>query len=113
MVKVFIEKNVRGVADNSGVHLADLKIQIQEGQQFFVRRVECAGNKTVRDDLIWRTLGLKIGLPFNPKDIEKSIKRLDRLGKFEKINREDVEISVNEVEHFVDVAFYLKEKVRQ
>jgi hypothetical protein len=41
--------------------------------------------------------------------MESSLNRLNALGRFEKLTMADVEIRVDEKEHFVDLLIHLKE----
>jgi len=93
----------------SGYELVDITIRINEGQKFYIRRVEFAGNRVTKDANVWRTLGLRIGEPYNPLRISESIKKLNKLGRFERIEEKDVEVSINEQDYFVDLLFRLKE----
>jgi len=92
--------------------LVNIVINIKEGASFFIRRVEFTGNIVTKDAVVWRAIGLRPGEPYNPARVELSIVRLNRLGRFERISREDVTITINEQEHFVDLDFQLKEKER-
>ncbi len=60
-----------------------LKIDIDEGKQFFVRRIEFVGNTTTRDKVIRRELALEEGQVYNSKLWELSLLRLNQLQYFD------------------------------
>jgi hypothetical protein len=41
------------------------------------------------------------------------VSNLNRLGRFEKLTKENIEINIDEQEHFVDILIKLKEKLRR
>lgn len=88
----------------------NLQITIREGPRYFVRRTEVMGNEQTNHGVIMRAAGLRPGEPYNPNRIGKWIEGLNRLGRFEPVKREDIQIEVNEQEHSADVLFHLKEK---
>ena len=61
----------------------DLTLTVDEGKQFFVRRIDFSGNTTTRDKVIRRELLLDEGDMFNTRLWEISILRLNQLGYFE------------------------------
>ena len=61
----------------------DLTLNVDEGKQFFVRRIDFSGNTTTRDKVIRRELLLDEGDMFNTRLWELSILRLNQLGYFE------------------------------
>ena len=60
-----------------------LKIDLDEGKQFFVRRIEFQGNTTTRDKVIRRELALEEGQVYNGNLWELSLLRLNQLQYFE------------------------------
>ncbi len=63
--------------------LITLKIDLDEGKQFFVRRIEFQGNTTTRDKVIRRELALEEGQVYNGNLWEISLLRLNQLQYFE------------------------------
>ena len=61
----------------------DLSLSVDEGKQFFVRRIDFSGNTTTRDKVIRRELLIDEGQIFNNRLWELSILRLNQLGYFE------------------------------
>jgi outer membrane protein insertion porin family len=91
--------------------LISLVVDIDEGKQFFVRRIEFQGNVTTRDKVIRRELPIEEGQAYNSKAWEFGILRLNQLGYFENIkNEQDTEIKKNEKDGTVDLTLKLKEK---
>ena len=91
--------------------LITLKIDIDEGKQFFVRRIEFQGNTTTRDKVIRREVALEEGQAYNQRLWEYGVLRLNQLGYFERINPEqDTQIAKNEKDGTVDLTLKVKEK---
>jgi len=88
-----------------------LKIDIDEGKQFYVRRIEFQGNTTTRDKVIRRELALEEGQVYNSQLWELSLLRLNQLNYFETLKPEqDSEVHQNVQESSVDINLKLKEK---
>ena len=88
----------------------NLKITISEGSAYHVRRTEAMGNETTNHRVVMRAAGLWPDEPYNPNRIDKWVEGLNRLGRFERVKREDIEVEFSDQEHFADVVFHLKEK---
>jgi outer membrane protein insertion porin family len=89
----------------------DLTITADEGHQFFVRRIEFVGNTTTRDKVIRREFQLDEGDIFNVNMLDVSILRLNQLGYFEMLKKEDaVEIHKNPGSDTVDITLKVKER---
>ncbi len=67
----------------------DLNLTVEEGKQFFVRRINFAGNTTTRDKVIRRELLLDEGDMFNTRLWDLSILRLNQLGYFDPLMSEE------------------------
>ena len=67
----------------------DLTINVDEGHQFFVRRIDFQGNTTTRDKVIRRELLIDEGDLFSQRLWDTSILRLNQLGYFEPIKTAD------------------------
>jgi outer membrane protein insertion porin family len=90
-----------------------LEIDIDEGKQFFVRRIEFQGNTTTRDKVIRREIALEEGQQYNQQLWEFSILRLNQLGYFDQIKADDPNVTerhINEKDGTVDLTLKLKEK---
>jgi len=88
-----------------------VKFDLDEGKQFFVRRIEFQGNTTTRDKVIRRELALQEGQVYNSKLWEFSLLRLNQLGYFEPLKPEqDTETKQNQQEGTVDLTLKVKEK---
>ena len=88
-------------------------IDVDEGKQFYVRRIEFSGNTTTRDKVIRRELVLEEGQLYNERFWKLSIQRLNQLGFFEQIKPDDpttTERHLDEKEGTVDLTLKLKEK---
>jgi outer membrane protein insertion porin family len=88
-----------------------LKIDLDEGKQYFVRRIEFQGNTTTRDKVIRRELAIEEGGLYNTQAWETSLLRLNQLQYFEQLKPEDAtDVRRNDQEGFVDLTLKLKEK---
>lgn len=89
------------------------EIDIDEGKQFSVRRIEFEGNTTTRDKVIRRELLLEEGQRYNEQYWKLSLQRLNQLGFFDQIKPDDpstTERHLDEKEGTVDLTLKLKEK---
>jgi len=89
------------------------EIDIDEGKQFSVRRIEFQGNTTTRDKVIRRELLLEEGQRYNEQLWKLSLQRLNQLGYFDQIKPEDpstTERHLDEKEGTVDLTLKLREK---
>jgi len=92
----------------------NLTWEFDEQKQFYVRRIEFAGNTTTRDKVIRREILLDEGDLFNTRFWEISVLRLNQLDFFEQLKAErDVEIKRNLKEGSVDILLKVKEKGKQ
>ncbi len=88
-----------------------LNIDIDQGKQFFVSRIEFSGNTITRDRVIRRELLLEEGQRYNNAAWENSILRLNQLNYFDALHADqDSEIRTNNDEGTVDLLLKLKEK---
>ena len=91
----------------------DLSIDVDEGKQFYVRRIEFAGNTTTRDKVIRREIALEEGQIYNSRLWELSLMRLNQLGYFEQLKPDDpntTERHLDEKNGNVDLTLKVKEK---
>jgi outer membrane protein insertion porin family len=93
--------------------LAFLEIDIDEGKQFFVRRIEFQGNTTTRDKVIRRELALEEGSVYNSRLWELSLLRLNQLSYFDQLKPDDPNVTekkLDEKDGYVDLTLKVHEK---
>ena len=89
----------------------DLTIDVDEGHQFFVRRIDFQGNTTTRDRVIRRELLVNEGDLYSQQLWETSILRLNQLGYFEPLKPEDAtQITRDTKTNTVDLLLKVKER---
>jgi len=98
---------------NDATKTVDVTMVLDQGKQFFVRRIEFTGNTTTRDKVIRRELLLDEGQVYNNRLWELSILRLNQLGYFDTIKPENAELKRNVKAGTVDIRLKLKEKGKQ
>ncbi|HZY30479.1 MAG TPA: outer membrane protein assembly factor BamA, partial [Candidatus Methylomirabilis sp.] len=87
-------------------HIVDLGMEISEGKQVFVERIEISGNTKTRDKVIRRDIALIEGDLYNSRLLARSRQNLNNLGYFEDVkidtrrgtaeDRVDIEVAVKE-----------------
>jgi outer membrane protein insertion porin family len=97
-----------------GPPTVDITMRLQEGKQYFVRRIEFTGNTTTRDRVIRRELALVEGGIFNVEALKYTVKRLNQLGYFKALDgQKDVKVDKTAgAENTVDVTLKLQEQNR-
>ncbi len=93
--------------------LVNLAIDVDEGKQFHVRRIEFVGNTTTRDKVIRREIALEEGQIYNSKLWELSLLRLNQLGYFDQLKPDDpntTDRKLDEKNGLVDLTLKVKEK---
>ena len=89
----------------------DLNLSVEEGKQFFVRRINFSGNETTRDKVIRRELLLDEGDMFNTRLWDLSVLRLNQLGYFEPLKEEEAtDIRRDTRNGLVDLTLKVKER---
>ena len=91
----------------------NLEIDVDEGKQFYVRRIEFQGNTTTRDKVIRREIALEEGQIYNSRYWELSLMRLNQLGYFDQLKPEDpntTERHLDEKAGTVDLTLKVHEK---
>ena len=110
----FIDFTAQPLTDvDSANKVINLTLEFDEQKQFYVRRIEFAGNTTTRDKVIRRELLLDEGDLFNNRYWELSLLRLNQLDYFEPIKPEHTETKRNLKDGSVDLLLKLKEKGKQ
>lgn len=93
--------------------LMDLTLNVEEGSQFFVRRIDFSGNTTTRDKVIRREILLDEGDLFNSRLWEVSLLRLNQLGYFEVLKEDQAaNITRDTRNNTVDITLKVKERGR-
>jgi outer membrane protein insertion porin family len=90
-----------------------LDIDVDEGKQFYVRRIEFQGNTTTRDKVIRREIALEEGNIYNSRLWEVSLLRLNQLGYFDQLKPDDPNITVRQLDEkngLVDLTLKVHEK---
>jgi outer membrane protein insertion porin family len=93
--------------------LAYLEIDVDEGKQFYVRRIEFVGNTTTRDKVIRRELALEEGGVYNSRLWELSLLRLNQLSYFDQLKPDDPNVTdkkLDEKNGQVDLTLKVHEK---
>ena len=90
-----------------------LDIDVDEGKQFYVRRIEFQGNTTTRDRVIRREIALEEGNIYNSRLWELSLLRLNQLGYFDQLKPDDPNVTdrkLDEKDGLVDLTLKIHEK---
>ncbi len=93
--------------------IVNLEIDVDEGKQFYVRRIEFQGNTTTRDKVIRREIALEEGQIYNSRFWELSLMRLNQLGYFDQLKPDDpntTERHLDEKAGTVDLTLKVHEK---
>jgi outer membrane protein insertion porin family len=92
---------------------ANIEIDIEEGKQFYVRRIEFVGNTTTRDKVIRRELSLEEGGVYNSRLWELGLLRLNQLSYFDQLKPDDPNVTdkkLDEKNGQVDLTLKVHEK---
>jgi len=93
--------------------IANIEIDVDEGKQFYVRRIEFQGNTTTRDKVIRRELALEEGGIYNSHLWELSLLRLNQLSYFDQLKPDDPNVTdkkLDEKNGQVDLTLKVHEK---
>jgi outer membrane protein insertion porin family len=93
--------------------LVNVELEIDEGKQFYVRRIEFVGNTTTRDKVIRRELALEEGGIYNSRLWELSLLRLNQLSYFDQLKPDDPNVTekkLDEKDGYVDLTLHVHEK---
>lgn len=63
--------------------VADVVVHVEEGEQFSIGRIEFTGNRTTRDKVLRRELGVQEGMVMNQGALRNSLLRLQQLEFFQ------------------------------
>lgn len=100
-------------ASDSTKGTVDITFGVEEGKQYTLRRLEFIGNTFTRDNVMRREVLLNEGERYNEQLWDLSILRLNQLGYFDQVKKEDATINTNEKEGQVDLILKVQEKGRQ
>src|SRR6266446_646399 len=102
----FVDLSIVPQGSPAGPGRIDVHYQIEEGDRFFVQRINIVGNVRTKDKVIRREVLIAPGDVFNTVRVETSKKRLENLGYFAKVEtypedtgvagRKDLTIEVQE-----------------
>jgi outer membrane protein insertion porin family len=79
--------------------VADITFSVEEGKQYVLHRIEFIGNTFTRDNVLRREVLLNEGERYNDQLWDLSILRLNQLGYFEQVKKDDATINTNEKEN--------------
>ncbi len=88
----------------------NLALDFEEDNQFRVHRIDFSGNTKTRDKVIRRELLVDEGSVFSSQMWEYSVLKMNQLGFFDEIKKEDYDIKQNAKDKTVDVLVKVKEK---
>ncbi|HZF40131.1 MAG TPA: outer membrane protein assembly factor BamA [Blastocatellia bacterium] len=106
----FVPKFVDKTAEEGDV---DITLEVDEGRQFTLRRLEFIGNSNTRDVVMRREVLLNEGDAYNKRYWDLSMLRLNQLGLFDEIKEKDAITRTNDRDQTVDIDLQVKEKGRQ
>lgn len=102
-----------GFEPNQDTGVLDMTLSVDEGKQFFVRRIDFAGNSTTRDKVIRREILIDEGDLFNQRLWEVSLLRLNQLGYFEVLKENEAATITRDTRtNTVDLLLKVKERGR-
>lgn len=89
----------------------NLTVNVDEGKQFFVRRIDFTGNTTTRDKVVRREILIDEGDVYNSTLWDASILRLNQLGYFETLKENEAyTLNRNPGTNTVDINLKVKER---
>src|SRR5688572_26309368 len=106
----FIPKFIDKTAEEGDV---EVTLEVEEGRQFTMRRLEFIGNSNTRDVVMRREVLLNEGDAYNKRFWDLSTLRLNQLGLFDEIKEKDAITRTNDRDQTVDIDLQVKEKGRQ
>lgn len=99
---------------NANEGIVDIKIQIEEGKQFTLRRLDFTGNTFTRDRVLRREFLINEGDIYNSRFLEISVARLNQTQYFDPIDKDqDIETRTDDEVGDVDLLVKIKERGRQ
>lgn len=93
------------------------KVRVQIGfgsaPPYAVKRIEFQGLHRFSDRYVRRRIGLREGEPFDEHGLEEGLTRLARTGYFRKIEKDDIQVRMDEATETVDVKIRIAEAGQQ
>ena len=93
-------------------NLLDIALQVEEGEQFRVGRVEFKGNTKTLDKVLRRELGINEGEIFNAASFRINLMRLNQLGYFKLNEEKPVEPDIDPEEKQVNLTLFGEEAAK-
>ena len=91
----------------------EITLEVDEGRQFTLRRLEFIGNTNTRDVVLRREVVINEGDAYNKRYWDLSLLKLNQLGLFDEIKEKDAITRTNDRDQTVDIDLQVKEKGRQ
>ncbi len=101
------EPQVDFVANTDKINVT---MNVEEGKQFFIRRIDFTGNTTTRDKVIRRQMLLDEGDIYNQQLWDMSVLRLNQLGYFETLKEEESRELKRNGDNTVDITLKVRER---
>ena len=95
------------VVENISQNLINLEFRVEEGEKFYVNRINILGNTITEESVIRNQLVLDEGDPFSEILVNKSVNNLKSLNFFKKVNSK---IKNNENTQTKEIDIFLEEK---
>ena len=95
-----------------GDNVADVRIRVNEGDQFRVGRIDFEGNERTMDKVLRRELRVQEGYLMNLAALRNSVYKVNQLGYFKLDEDEPVDVEVRPEEKMVDLTFQGQEADR-
>ncbi len=110
----FLDMDARPeINPNMDTKTVDITINVTEGKRYIVNQINFSGNTKTKDKVLRRELLLEEKQDFNGDLLKYSIRRLNQLGFFDKIEEKDYDVVKRPQEGEVDVLVKVKEKSQQ
>jgi outer membrane protein insertion porin family len=106
----YINFNIDPSIDFNEDKTIDLTLNVDEGKQYTIHRINFYGNTTTRDKVIRRELSLGESFTFNSNFLKQDILRINQLGFFEEIKEDDAHVDPNDKDATVDINIKVSEK---
>ncbi|MFN0124425.1 MAG: outer membrane protein assembly factor BamA [Blastocatellia bacterium] len=106
----FLPKFIDKTAEEGDV---EVTIEVEEGRQYTMKRLEFIGNSNTRDVVMRREVLLNEGDPYNKQLWDYSVLRLNQLGLFEEVKEKDAITRTNDRDQTLEIDLQVKERGRQ
>lgn len=106
----FVPKFIDKTNDTGEV---EVTLEVDEGRQFSLRRLEFIGNTSTRDVVLRREVALNEGDAYNKRLWDYSLLKLNQLGLFDEVKEKDAITRTNDRDQTVDIDLQVKEKGKQ